>query len=492
MGNITLSDALKGLNLSVVLTDYQSEANQPFFTLNEEGVIDEENPGLFAIILDELARRAGFSWRNSYGVVLPINSTTDGNKTWTDLLLWEVETFDISAGRWDRSIARMSREIAFPEGWYDSSMIVVHVDDIKENNVNIWSFLLPFQWSVWALLVITIVITGAVYWLLERLDTTSDERLLEDHPGEAVFYTAIAFTGHFDFKPQTSAARILTFSMTFIALILGAVYTANLASFLVARRKPTFTIESIEQAVSMRAPICVQERVNIDDYISGKYPKAVMVRKEEMEDFPSSLKSGECSVAVMSVSEYQQLSRSSSTNGDCTLSWSGQVENILPAGFASDVDSGTLCTSLVSHVLDLHMIQMKADGFIDREWEAHLQRTGDLNCVEMMNVNASAQEGEDEILYSLGVQELAGIFIIHATLLVLAVLLVLLRRCRTRALCVSSKSSASLSTSLGSDDVGTNGAGDGQRGENESPVLVASQGIEVTASKSFNSCCQSP
>lgn len=95
------------------------------------------------------------------------------------------------------------------EGWFDSSMILIHVEDSSQKALNIWSFLLPFQWGVWLLLGATILITGAAYWWLEKMDNASDSRQLEDHPGDAVFYTAITFTGHFEYRPTTSAAMIL-------------------------------------------------------------------------------------------------------------------------------------------------------------------------------------------------------------------------------------------------------------------------------------------
>jgi hypothetical protein len=82
---IKLEDALRGLNLSVVLTDYKNPIDKRFFTLNGKGVIDPSEVPLFAKILDELGRRAGFSWRNSFGVVTPIDSLEDGNRTWSDL-----------------------------------------------------------------------------------------------------------------------------------------------------------------------------------------------------------------------------------------------------------------------------------------------------------------------------------------------------------------------------------------------------------------------
>lgn len=173
----------------------------------------------------------------------------------------------------------------------------------------------------------------------------------------------------------------------------------------------------------MRAPICIQEKVNIDDYISAKYPQAILVRKESKQDVHVALSNHECAVAVVSVSEYDQFSRYSSINGDCTLKWNGRVENIVPAGFALHVDSGILCTSLIAHAIDLHMKEMKADGFIEREWKAHLQRTGDHNCVEHVESTSSTEED----IFSLGVKDMAGIFIIHAILLALSVFLALVR-----------------------------------------------------------------
>jgi hypothetical protein len=83
--DIKLEDSLRGLNLSVVLTDYTNPIDQGFFALNENGVIDPTDVPLFAKILDELGRRAGFSWRNSFGVVKPIDALEDGNRTWSDL-----------------------------------------------------------------------------------------------------------------------------------------------------------------------------------------------------------------------------------------------------------------------------------------------------------------------------------------------------------------------------------------------------------------------
>lgn len=68
-------------------------------------------------------------------------------------------------------------------------------------------------------------LTGLGYFLLERLNTESDERQLEKEPLTAIFLSSITFTNHFEFKPQTHPARLLSFSWTLWALIIASAYT---------------------------------------------------------------------------------------------------------------------------------------------------------------------------------------------------------------------------------------------------------------------------
>jgi hypothetical protein len=109
MGNVTLSQALVGLDLTVAITNYPSPNEDRLFTLDRTtGAIKENDPGLFVILLDEVAKRAGFEWRNSYAAIDPLNADVNGNKTWTDMLQWEVTNFDIAADYWGRSQERMA------------------------------------------------------------------------------------------------------------------------------------------------------------------------------------------------------------------------------------------------------------------------------------------------------------------------------------------------------------------------------------------------
>jgi flagellar basal body-associated protein FliL len=325
-------------------------------------------------------------------------------------------------GKWDRTRERMSNQIAFPEGWYDASIIMIEYTDPQSTttDLDLFSFLTPFEWTVWMLILATIVASGLVYYLLEKMNTASDERTLEEAPVSAVYYSAITFTGHLEFRPQTHAARLVAFSLSFSALIVAAAYTANLASFLVARRQPSSTLQSIQDAVAQRAPICLQASVALDQYITNQYPSAVLVRNYSESDVFEGLVQGECRVAVVPKYSYETYLKNSEINSDCGLTWQGRVEKFVPSGLASRVDTGNLCTSLVSHVLDLHLLEMDADGFLDVVWEEHIQRVGNQNCL----VESSGPTGElEDDTYSLSIQEMAGIFIVHTVLTSIAVLL---------------------------------------------------------------------
>lgn len=166
--NVDLPNALRGLNLTVGITNYQTGKEVNFFTLVNNRIL-ETSPGYFAVLLDEVARRAGFSWRNSFGVYSPRNNVTDGGKSWTDILVWGVNTFDISMEKWGQSVDRMALGASFPMGFWDSSAILGEIFQPSQQKrvVQLWSFLQPFESTVWICIAIAIVLTGMVYWVLE-------------------------------------------------------------------------------------------------------------------------------------------------------------------------------------------------------------------------------------------------------------------------------------------------------------------------------------
>jgi len=197
---IDLPNALRGLNLSVVFTNYNAvddPDNQELFSLTEEGTVNEENPPLYAVIMDELALRGGFEWRDSFGVHDPLDERDiNQNKTWTDLLKWATDTYDIAMAEWDRTATRLSMEMTFPVGFSDSSIILVQLNKTKSLNWNqIWTFLLPFQGAVWWMILVALFASGVLYYLVEKMDPNADDHNIQDDPGAAIYFSFITFTG---------------------------------------------------------------------------------------------------------------------------------------------------------------------------------------------------------------------------------------------------------------------------------------------------------
>jgi hypothetical protein len=144
--NVTLRDALQGFELHPWLPVGQFSPLDP-----DTGAIIQDSPGFTVEILDELAIRAGFSWRTSFGVS---SVAQIGNQTMDDLLQWTVQTYDLSVASWSRIVKRIEAGIVFPEGVYDSSIIMVGIQE-TDSKINIWSFLEPFEWGVWVMILVS-------------------------------------------------------------------------------------------------------------------------------------------------------------------------------------------------------------------------------------------------------------------------------------------------------------------------------------------------
>ena len=447
--NDTITDvkeALQGLELSVVLTDYGGTGDEALFALDSDGKIPETEPGLFVVLLDELASRAGFTWRNSFGMYKPLNSSTDGNQTWTDILVWATDTYDISVEYWSKLASRLNLGVSFPEGWYDSSIILVErvqrrSSSSQKSSFDLWNFLRPFDTYVWLLIAASVIVTGILYWFLEKINTEADARSLDTRPLSSIFLSAIVFTTHFEFRPNTSAAMLLSWSWTFWSLIVAAAYTANLAAFLsfAGQEQPHVFYASLDQVVRREVPICVNRYAAQDTYITAKYPNANLIRIDGQEELFIALREKRCDVVATQRFVFEQFSRRA-VNSDCLLRTSGVAQSIVSGGFATAMDSGTHCSSLVSHTLNIHFIEMHADGFIESAWNDYLKRTTDFHCQAL--AEAEKDDDLDDVdNQRLDIYDMGGIFCFHFILCAIAYLLAFIEHHKEKQLIAAFKDS---------------------------------------------------
>ena len=292
-------------------------------------------------------------------------------------------------------------------------------------------------------------------------------------------------------------------------MTVAAAYTANLVNFLVPTTSSTTTLDTlvVDDAYDYSTTLQTPASTNIDHYIQNQYPVCVVkntstedeirkdypnfpnvVTKSTEEEVLESVFNGECNVAILYRSAWDGYWKyNSSTDGDCNNPLyevgqyrypkpsSGLGNNNHKAGIAtisSTFDDEMLCTSLVRDVLNLHMIQMKEDGFIDQAWEQHVRQLLSVDktttrtmtqpdCVDNTTVDSSGNNnsnrrqrylqqqkqlqqqrmlagGKRKASSAAGdlttgadpltIKSTGGIFIMHATLSVVAIILALIHR----------------------------------------------------------------
>jgi hypothetical protein len=367
-------------------------------------------PGLTVDILDELARRGQFTWRNSFGVSGVDDAVGQAGKNFDDILLWALETYDVAAAQFGKTIARIKEGASFPEGYYDSSIIMVG-EQTNKKKLNFWSFLEPFEWRVWLMILVTFFISGAVYLWMEWFNEDSDRQELGNKPTETIYFATLTFFGDVKFQPSTDYARLFIAGLTFFSMLVASAYTANLASFLVVKNTPSLQIESVGDAARAGLPICVLSGTVGDLLVSQRYPGARLVRTDPIlgeQGLFSAVLRGDCTVALTTVSTWDTFKGNSTLNPKCRLAWVGRVFKFSQGGFATFSDSGTLCTSLIRDVLNLHMIEMEEDGFLSSTLEKYQEASADIEC----DATGGGDFDRDDSSMQLSLQDLGGLFIV--------------------------------------------------------------------------------
>lgn len=480
-GTVELRDALSGFNLHVfvpVWDDFyfklrtildEEEQQQTTSSVEENAysappttnvVIDETNPGLIADVLDELSRRANFTWRNTFGY----NVGPGPNKTWTELLQWSIEAYDISADEWFHTSERLKLGIGYPEGIVNVNIIMVDTksDDMptlnKENqfpnNIEyLWSWTKPFSTNVWLLIVITAFLSAVIYAILEKSASSScenesrrpsDNVVADDavatnigdplntndskssnpkriiHWGSSLFGIILIFFQHVTIHPKTIPGKIMVCSIAFWSLVIVATYTANLASVFVIQNTPPSLINNIQDAIDNGLSMCLYEGIALQDYVTKYYPKGIYVPKDGPYGHFDSLLAGDgsCDLTLATVNAYNRASILKDVNKGCQLNRIGRVVHFQQGGFATKTDSGIKCTSLISDVINVHLLDMKFDGTLDKITEKYLANMQDITCTDD-DSNNNDSGGVDEGILSL--KEMSGVFVNHSIALLVAI-----------------------------------------------------------------------
>ncbi|CAB9505044.1 NMDA receptor subtype of glutamate-gated ion channels with high calcium permeability and voltage-dependent sensitivity to magnesium. Mediated by glycine. This protein plays a key role in synaptic plasticity [Seminavis robusta] len=380
-------DALSGLELNAIFSVSK------FFHYDDENGINETDPGIVVKIMDELAERANFTWRNSFAVSYGPGPFA----SWTEMLELYTELFDISVDYFDKSSDRLNRGIAFMDQWFDGNMLLIEKVKPPEddsNKINYLSFLAPFEATVWWVTAATCIFSGLIFQLLEFLYDEREDRSLYQWFLDHQYLSAINFTQQFLYEPVTPAGRLFGFSMAFWAMVMGATYTANLASFFVDQKGEPTKLADIDEAIRNQVKICTWKGTNADLYIRKRYPQSIplLVPKREENETYFALHTGECGVTIGAKATWLGYEKDQLYNPDCDLEWVGRVVEEVSSSFAVKADPAVLCTNLIRDVLNYHLVEMNSNNrTLEKLWENYYESNENKN-----NCDDIPAEGEEE------------------------------------------------------------------------------------------------
>ncbi|GFH55066.1 hypothetical protein CTEN210_11542 [Chaetoceros tenuissimus] len=285
-GEVELRTAFQGRQINVNIGYDSSVIN-----FLEDGTIDPLEPGIMIEVLDEVARRGGFTWIDSF----VYEQAPPPDKSWTDLLVWSIATYDISVNWWFTTPERVALGASFPTAWYDAAQIIGEKQDVDtfDSGFDLLFWAKPFNQGVWWTLLGTMVLTGFVFLYVEEGTLKELSHSDEDNPKPGSIVSLIityihksflVVTGHLEVSPATHAGQVVSFSMAFFAVLIVSAYTANLASFLVVQKASNVQINTVNDIIKIGGSICVYKSTAVEDELRGTYGNAILVPKDDDKD----------------------------------------------------------------------------------------------------------------------------------------------------------------------------------------------------------------
>jgi len=408
-GSTEISELLKGLKLSVGIVD---QPNDFFFNLNRNNMSinddDDKGPGIFVVILDELAKRAGFTWRDSFGIISPPENRDDDG-SWTDVLVDSVKMYDLSFAEWVHTNDRRAKGVYFPLGWYDTSTIIIQ-DRGVTNEFKIGSWTRPLDFTLWLLFALGFIYNRTLYWILDKIEEEGEEREITSK--EKCFRIRMVELV-FD-SDRSNAKRLHNMSASLFAMVFVSSLTANLAIFLIQQSEPDFQYVGLEDLDARSIEVCVRPNGAVYESLSDDFESMNFIRKVDdassgdaiLDNFQNLL-AGHCEVLATRRADFDVYERNLTANPDCALEWVGRPEYINFGGMATFVDMDTRCTSLVGHILDFWMHDIS--DFIDEAWELHLRNISS-------SFKCPPKVVKKDSRYSLTLNDIGGIFIVYGCL----------------------------------------------------------------------------
>ena len=166
----------------------------------------------------------------------------------------------------------------------------------------------------------------------------------------------------------------------FFFAVIGATYTANLASLLVGGQQQPLIIADIDEAIARGMTFCTQDKANPDIFISKKYPTAQRIPLANEKEMYEALNDGRCDIVIGVKQTWFGYQQQTDFNPNCDLRWVGRDVAPFSSSFTTKVDPGVRCTGLVNEVFNYYLSELKDEDFINQQWQAYDETEATNDC----------------------------------------------------------------------------------------------------------------
>mmetsp|Transcript_72427 Transcript_72427/g.155068 ORF Transcript_72427/g.155068 Transcript_72427/m.155068 type:complete len:504 (+) Transcript_72427:69-1580(+) len=390
----TSNMALSSKHVRVVLLEWapfaMHDANMPS-SVGWSGVDVE--------LLQIIAGRLNFTYD-----IVPLVRTA--NETWTDTLFRHLLEGDLVCAYWMNTRQRRSRAYML-NGHIDSSIVLAGIPPkiVKPTfRQKLFTFMHPFASSAWLSIMVLCLVSGLGYYLIEGL-------------GQGDLYCIGSFYESLNVlvfgrkpKPKDLLAQVHEPLWGFVALVLIAAYTANLATFMTMRSTPYQRIKSIGDIVTVRAPVCMYEAEPLQAHIFNQYPGITKwsMRASYLEAGEAMMAEQGCAAMVLPRVEAQALETKDQM---CGMQYVGQPLIPNEAGWVTTAASACVGLAIETELQDLYV-----SGVVN---ELVTRFQPNAKCIYALH---SEEHGGGDAAVPLEFEDIAGVFILYLTGLAMLVI----------------------------------------------------------------------
>eukprot|EP00588_Corethron_pennatum_P018715 CAMPEP_0194306800 /NCGR_PEP_ID=MMETSP0171-20130528/3806_1 /TAXON_ID=218684 /ORGANISM="Corethron pennatum, Strain L29A3" /LENGTH=566 /DNA_ID=CAMNT_0039058647 /DNA_START=125 /DNA_END=1825 /DNA_ORIENTATION=+ len=426
-GTLEMMTALRGVHLTAVATQQRPE-NQAWFSEPVNNTDTMQMTGFHAELMKAVAARAGFTfeiWEHPRSAFKP-------GMSWTEYATVAGEKFDLMVDGFVITDGRLGMAgLRTPYQFLDYSLVAAKRAQLIDATfwVRFFRFTSPFAPRVWAAFIVLSLATSILYYIVEKQGDKAAHGSISDLWVSKIIKTFFRMGRLYDADsaaPQTGLGKLLYLGHSFVIVVGFALYTANLASLLVAE-KSIQICGDVNSCLQAGNRICVDHNSATDEWLTKNFREwdqaGQIVRCTEPGGEWTCESMGQCEVVVQPKLTLAMQMRNKTQNGNCDIHRVG-IDYLAPfhGGWLAKIDYHDRCTSLLIDALETHLLALEVDGTI-----LALQNT----LVKAKSSRSDCQKGKEK-KEGLDLNEMVGLLLIHFTVVMVVLVAMLLLMARER------------------------------------------------------------